>query len=330
MPPRPYAPAGAANDLYVVFCPMNRSHVSSPLDDDLIQPFQIDASHLRGRLVRMGGMLDDILRRHDYPDPVARLLGETLTLAAVLAGALKYDGIFTLQTKGDGPISMMVADVTSVGDMRGYAQFDRERLDALEAEDGTVRSLLGKGYLAFTVDQGQHTERYQGIVELSGETLQDCVQHYFRQSEQLETGIAVAVGRDAEGGWRSGALMLQRLPTEVAGQPTHRGSDVEDDWRRAMVLMGTCSSQELLDPGLRPNDLLFRLFHEDGVRVYQPVSLRPGCRCSRDRVETVLRSLPRDEVVELKTDDGTVDVTCEFCNTTYSFTDDQLDTLYGA
>ncbi|WP_158046975.1 Hsp33 family molecular chaperone [Skermanella pratensis] len=305
-------------------------HAENPLTDDIVQPFQIDASHLRGRLVRVGPMLDEVLSKHAYPEPVAQLLGETITLAITLAGALKYEGIFTLQTKGDGPISLMVADVTSTGDVRGYAQFDADRLAGADAGAAApVPALLGTGYLAFTVDQGEHTERYQGIVELNGDTLSECVQHYFRQSEQLDTGIKVAVGRAGavSGGiWRGGALMLQRLPEDQIQQTL--GSDVADDWRRAMVLIGTCTDAELLDPRLPPNDLLFRLFHEDGVRVYTPTELRATCRCSRDRVATVLRSLPREEISELKVN-GRVEVTCEFCNSTYTFDDAQLENVYG-
>jgi molecular chaperone Hsp33 len=297
-----------------------------PFNDDIVQPFQIDASHLRGRLVRVGPVLDEILSKHAYPEPVARLLGETITLAITLAGALKYKGIFTLQTKGDGPISLMVADVTSTGDIRGYAQFDAERLADADIDSAApVPALLGDGYLAFTVDQGEHTERYQGIVELSGDTLSDGIQHYFRQSEQLDTGIKVAVAF-TDLGWRGGALMLQRLPEDQVQQTL--GSDVADDWRRAMVLMGTCTDKEMLDPNLPANDLLFCLFHEDGVRVWAPLSLNASCRCSRDRVATVLASLPRDEIADLKVN-GNVEVTCEFCNSTYTFDDAQLDHIYG-
>ncbi|WP_157619479.1 Hsp33 family molecular chaperone [Skermanella stibiiresistens] len=315
--------------------PLTPLDMSAPSSDDIVQPFQIDSSHLRGRLVRVGPMLEEILSKHDYPEPVATLLGETITLAITLAGALKYEGIFTLQTKGDGPISLMVADVTSTGDVRGYAQFNAERLASADiAAVAPVPALLGSGYLAFTVDQGEHTERYQGIVELTGDTLSECVQHYFRQSEQLDTGIKVAVSRasalgdgagNGELAWRGGALMLQRLPEDQIQQTL--GSDVADDWRRAMVLMGTCSDAELVDPKLPPNDLLYRLFHEDGVRVYAPMALQAACRCSRERVTNVLRSLPRDEVSELKVD-GKVEVTCEFCNSTYTFDDAQLEQIY--
>jgi molecular chaperone Hsp33 len=305
--------------------------------DDLVQPFQIDAPGLRGRLVRLGPLVDEVLRRHDCPQPVAELLGETLALAAALAGALKYEGVFTLQTKGDGPIRLMVADVTSDGQMRGYAQFDEERL--VSALDGPIGSpvprLLGAGYLAFTVDQGPDTERYQGIVELIGGTLADCAHHYFRQSEQLQAGIRLACGltraEDGSQRWRAGALMLQRLPEEggSGNGDAREVEEAEDDWRRSLFMMGSSRSDELLDPHLAPNDLLFRLFHEDGVRVYPVHVLKAECRCSRARVAGMLKALPRQEVESLKLDDDAVIVTCEFCSAQYRFDDDDLAALYA-
>ena len=307
----------------------------NPAVDDLVQPFQIETSHLRGRMVRLGATLDEILQRHAYPDAVAAMLGETMTLAVLLSSMLKYEGIFTLQTKGDGPISLMVADITSVGDIRAYAQFN-EAAVAAAAKDVPIApapALLGKGYIAFTVDQGPHTERYQGIVELSGKTLADCVQHYFRQSEQLDTGLTVQVGRTDEGHWRAGGIMLQRLPEQqpqMDGTAPQLSSDAEDGWRRAMVLMASTTTDELLATDLRANDLLFRLFHEDGVRVWPPSHLRFGCRCSRERVVTMLSSLPRAEVETMKVD-GTdeVEVVCQFCSTAYRFDESELDRVYG-
>ncbi len=295
---------------------------TDPSADDLVQPFQIEASGLRGRLVRLGGAVDDILSQHDYPEPVATLLGEAVVLASILASALKYDGIFTLQTKGDGPVPLMVVDLTSTGDLRGYARFDPDRLAATESR--AVPALIGKGLLAFTVDQGDFTDRYQGIVELSGDTLADCLQHYFRQSEQIDAGIMIAAGRHGDR-WRAGGLMIQRLPDPARTVPA---SDREDDWRRAMILLGSATGDELLDPALAANGLLFRLFHEDGVRVFAPVDLRAACRCSRQRVADMLGSLPRAEVEEMK-EDGAVAVQCEFCNSTYLFDDDQLAAVFA-
>jgi molecular chaperone Hsp33 len=297
--------------------------------DDLVQPFQIDRSGLRGRLVRLGPLLDEILTRHAYPDPVAAMLGEAIALAAALSGALKYDGVFTLQTKGDGPIRLLVADVTSDGAVRGYAQFDEAKLAGALSQGevkGSVPRLLGAGYLAFTVDQGAHTDRYQGIVELQGASLAECAHHYFRQSEQVEAGLKVAVARVADGRgvprWRGGSLMVQRLPE---GAPWRREA-ADEGWRRAVILMSSSTSAELVDAALSPETLLFRLFHEDGVRVHRRQELAARCRCSRARVETVLRMLPEHEITAMKVD-GRVTVTCQFCSAAYGFDESEIDAL---
>ena len=296
---------------------------AAPDFDDMIQPFKIEGQAIRGRFVRLGPLVQEILSRHDYPRPVAQMLAEMLALAATLAATLKYDGVFTLQTKGDGPIRLMVADITSGGDVRGYAQFDAERLAKLGDGSLSVPRLLGAGYLAFTVDQGSHTERYQGIVELIGATLVECMHHYFQQSEQFDAAIRVAVGAPKQDGesWRASALMLQRLPPGATA-----ADEVEESWRRALVLMASGRNAELLDPNLGPNDLLYRLFHEDGVRVFTPSRLQAGCRCSRERVERVIRSLPPAEVDELKVG-GKLSVTCEFCNSSYDFNEQDLAAL---
>jgi molecular chaperone Hsp33 len=298
-----------------------------PIPDDLVQTFQIEPFALRGRLVRLGPAIDSILTRHAYPAPVAAMLGEAITLAVALAGALKYEGVFTLQTKGDGPIKLMVADVTTAGAIRGYAQFDAARLDAGPATLGPVPRLLGAGYLALTVDQGEHTERYQGIVELQGSALAECVHHYFRQSEQVEAALKVAVSQvpDESGAprWRAGALMIQRLPREAF---TLERETEDEAWRRAAIFMSSSTSAELIDPTLAPERLLFRLFHEDGVRAYALHALEAKCRCSRHRVETVLRALTPDEIADMKID-GKIIVTCEFCSAVYDFDEEALDAL---
>ena len=295
--------------------------------DDLVQPFQIEPFAVRGRLVRLGPLIDEILNRHAYPDPVAAMLGEAIALAVALAGALKYEGVFTLQTKGDGPIKLMVADVTTEGAVRGYAQVDRARMQSGSFAGAPVPRLLGAGYLALTVDQGEHTERYQGIVELQGSTLAQCVHHYFRQSEQVEAALKVAVaqipGEDGVARWRAGALMIQRLPRESFTLDR----EAEDEaWRRAAILMSSSTSAELVDPALSSEALLFRLFHEDGVRAHAPHPLVARCRCSRQRVETMLRALQPDEIEDMKID-GRIIVTCEFCSTTYPFDAEALHAL---
>lgn len=307
--------------------------------NDLIQPFQVERYGLRGRLVRLGAAADDILNRHAYPEPVAVMLGQMMAVAAIVAGALKYDGIFTLQTQSNGPIRLMVADITSAGAMRAYAQYDADRVAALiaAAPDGmvgdSVPHLLGAGYLAFTVDQGPDTERYQGIVDLDGATLADCLHHYFRQSEQIDAAIKVAVSRrPASAGaaavgphhWQVGALMVQRLPKDRAQDD----EDHEEGWREAVILMGSATNRELLDETLHPDALLYRLFHEPGVRVYKPRLLKAECRCSADRVSILLRSFPKAEIASMKIDDQVV-VTCEFCGRGYSYTDSEIDALFA-
>ena len=242
-----------------------------------------------------------------------------MTVAAALASALKYEGVFTLQTKGDGPIKLMVADMTSEGAMRGYAQFDAEAVAAIPKEKATVPRLLGAGYLAFTVDQGEDTDRYQGIVELEGASLVDCIHHYFRQSEQLQAGFKLAVEHGAKG-WRAAAIMLQRLPAEETDEAIE---DADDAWRRAMIMLASCTDEELLSLNLAINDLLYRLFHEDGVRVFTGHALQAQCRCSRERVETVLRRLPADDIDHME-QDGKIEVICEFCNSKYEFEPEEI------
>lgn len=305
--------------------------------DDLILPFQTEAHAVRGRLVRLGATVDAILNRHDYPEPVAALLGEALALAASLAATLKYDGVFTLQTKGDGPVSMLVADMTTAGALRGYAQVNRDRLWAALARPGPgaapgtahdpVPRLLGAGYLAFTVDQGPATDRYQGIVELNGATLGDCIHHYFRQSEQLQATINLAVGRVEVAGrktWRAGALMIQRLPDGRGIDPEAE----EEGWRDAAAKVASCTRRELLDPALPADRLLYRLFHEGGVRAHRVRRLSDSCRCSQQRVVRMLRGLPVSELEDLKID-GKLVVTCEFCNRGYRFAEDELARLHA-
>jgi molecular chaperone Hsp33 len=208
--------------------------------------------------------------------------------------------------------------------LRGYAAFNAERLAAVAADGAGVPALLGTGYLAFTADPGPPAERYQGIVELTGDTLAECLQHYFRQSEQVHSGLTVATGQIA-GAWRASGLVLQRLPEDspVAGQPMD-----EDAWRRAMILQASCTRAELIGPDVPPNDLLFRLFHEEGVRVFRRRTVKAGCRCSRRRLERTLRALPRQEVEDLRVD-GEVVVTCEFCNRDYRFDTAALARIYA-
>lgn len=316
---------------------MPRQAAAAPSSEsDLVQPFLLESSGIRGDLVRLGSVTDRIITRHAYPAPLAALLCEMLALTAMLSSMMKYDGVFSLQTKGDGPVGLMVADMTSKGHLRGYAGFDAAKLEAALAGDGGasdevrpgVAELLGAGYLAFTMDQGPGTERYQGIVDLSGPALADCLQHYFRQSEQIQTGLIVASG-GTRGAWTSAGLILQRLPSPAPGPNAPAGPPDEDAWRRAMILQASCTQDELLDPELPVNDLLYRLFHEEGVRVFRRRPLVARCRCARKRLEETLRSLPRAEIEDLRVD-GEVVVTCEYCNRRYRFDDAALARIYAS
>jgi molecular chaperone Hsp33 len=301
---------------------------ASLIADNLLRPFQLERSALRGRVVRLGALVDRVLTRHDYPEPVGRMLGELFVLAATLAGGLKFNGTFSLQIQSDGPVSLMLADCTNEGAMRGYARYDEARLARTSGTD--VHALFGHGRLAFTVDQNQLGQAYQGIVELSGPTLTDCMQAYFRQSEQLKTGLKIAVDRiaDVDGTrWRAGGIMIQRLADEARDESSEE--QALEDWRRTMLLLGTATAAELVDPHLAPERLLLHLFHEEGVRVFTPHGLRFGCRCSRERVETMLRRFPEHELDDMRDDVGDVVVTCQFCNIDFRFDDAQLARLHG-
>jgi molecular chaperone Hsp33 len=307
---------------------------------DHLLPFMLEQPQLRGRLLRADATIDSILGRHAYPAPVALLLGELLVLTGLLSSLLKFDGSFTVQTRSVGPVRLMVADMTSAGALRGYASFDASAIERLKAATDLdaeshgkalpAMALLGEGLLAFTVDLGEDRPSHQGIVELAGDSLSDCLNHYFRQSEQLPTASQIAVSQGRDGGrWHAAGLLLQELPENLgpSGAPGRvLGDDEEDSWRRALMLMATCSDAELLDPALAPNDLLFRLFHEEQVRVFPPRPVAFGCRCSRERIETTLRALPAEEIEAMRAE-GHALVTCEFCNTVYRFDAAQLDAV---
>lgn len=290
-------------------------------DTDSLLPFQLEKSVVRGRVVRLSIALDGIFTRHNYPTPVAALLAEAVTMAAALGSALKFDGIFTLQTQTDGPVSRLVVDVTSDGAIRACATYDDAKLGSLE---GTA--LLGEGHLVFTVDQKIEAERYQGVVKLDGESLTEAFQLYFKQSEQIPTGLMSAAHQDADGHWHAACLMVQRMP-RYGGEEVEAQTDdtaIEDDWFRVMSLMQTCTTHELMDPSLPVQDLLYRLFHEEGVRIYEPIFFREECRCSREKLEGILTAMPAEDIADVIDENGKIIVTCEFCSESYTFDPDKL------
>jgi molecular chaperone Hsp33 len=284
--------------------------------DDLVAAFQIEQRPVRGRVARLGAVVDDILNRHAYPEAVANLLGEACALAALVGASLKFDGRLILQAQGDGPVSFVVADYDTSGALRGYCRFDADKV--AEVSKGFARpgakSLLGDGLFIMTIDQGADMERYQGVTPIEGETLALCAEHYFAQSEQTPTRVRLAVGQaqtGAEPHWRAGGLILQNVAEDDARGPT------DEAWRTAQALFETLGEDELIDPTIAPEQLLYRLFHEDGVRLFQPKPLRAFCRCSPERIRSVIGSFPLTERAEMVEADGKIRVTCEYCSRIY-------------
>jgi molecular chaperone Hsp33 len=293
-------------------------------EDDLVLPFQAEQADVLGRLVKLGPVVDTILTRHAYPEPVSKLLGEAVALTALLGAALKFDGKFILQASTDGPVDLLVADYVVPGRLRGYARFSPEKVAALGEDVEVLSELLGQGHFAMTIDRGSDTERYQGVVPLEGESLTEAADIYFRQSEQLPTFIRLAVAKHYRGGqaggswaWRAGGLLVQKL-TREGGHGQERDAFEEEDWTRARMLAETVEDHELLDPLLPPDRLLYRLFHEEQVRAFPAVSLESYCSCSRARVEELLHRFTADDLQDMVVD-GEVWVTCEFCNSRYRF-----------
>ncbi|MEL6751208.1 MAG: Hsp33 family molecular chaperone [Pseudomonadota bacterium] len=302
---------------------------------DAVLPFAVSPLDLRGRAVQLGPSLDAMLARHNYPTPVARLVAEAAVLTVLLGTALKFQGKFILQTATNGPVSLLVADFRTPGSLRAYARFDADAVAALPA-NADAATLLGNGTLAMTIDQGEHMQRYQGIVQLDGIGLEEVARRYFRQSEQIPTEVRLGVGEvltRREGdtparSWTAGGVLLQFLPdnTERMRQRDLDGGDGatpdnrEDDdaWREGVALMGTIEDAELTDAEIAPERLLYRLFHEHGVRAFEPVPVADDCSCSRDKVEQVLANLSAEER-EASVEDGNITVTCEFCSTAYTF-----------
>lgn len=317
----------------------------APAGRDAVLPFAVAPLDVRGRAVMMGPVLDRILKRHAYPAPVSRLLAEAATLVALLGTSLKFDGRFTLQTTTDGPVSMLVVDFSTPDGLRACAQFDAEALARAEADGRTdSAALLGRGHLAMTVDQGAAMNRYQGIVALDGASLEDVAHRYFAQSEQIPTVVRLAVGevldRQAGGAprhsWIAGGVLTQFLPEapermRVADLPPGdipEGAEIapaeEDDaWREARALTETLRDDELTDPDMTAERLLFRLFHERGVRIFAPQPLADRCRCSDQRIRAMLKGFSAEELADM-TVEGRIEVTCRFCNTRYDYRADEV------
>jgi molecular chaperone Hsp33 len=304
--------------------------VSDAGRDDIVVPFLVEALSTRGRVVRLGPAIDAILKRHAYPAAVARIVGEAAALTVLLGSALKREGSFQLQTKTDGAVSMLIVDFDAPSSLRALARFDADKLTRAGA---AARSgdLLGAGHLALTIDPGGDLARYQGVIALDGQGLEEAAHQYFQRSEQIPTLVRLAVGEvvTASGAhWRAGGLMAQFLPESPerrrqadldpgdAPPGALRETVAEDDhWTEAKALSGTTEDHELIDPTLSSERLLYRLFHERGVRVFEPGVLHDACRCSSERIDAMLSSFSAAERADMVGDDGMIGVTCEFCST---------------
>jgi len=301
--------------------------------DNIVLPFHVTPLDTRGRAIRLGAVLDEILARHAYPPAVERLLAEAIALTALMGTSMKFEGRFQLQTKTDGPVNMLVVDLSTPADLRAYARFDAEAVAAL-GDGADAAQLIGNGHLGLTVEQYALQSRYQGIVELDGQGLEAAAIQYFKQSEQIPSALKISVAEHRKPGegrhWRVGGILAQFLPTSPermrqadlhpgdAPEGTIQHAVAEDDaWIEARALVETTEAIELVDPELGLDRLLFRLFNERGVNVQEPVTLVDQCRCSEERIRQMLGQFEAKDLADMREDDGLVGVTCEFCSRKY-------------
>ncbi len=303
--------------------------------DDTILPFQLDQSDIRGRVARLDGVLEGILKQHDYPPVVEALVAEMALLTALIGQTIKLRWKLSLQIQSKGPVRMIATDYYGpdsegrAARMRAYASFDRDRLT-----DGSPFDQVGEGYFAVLIDQGEGTEPYQGITPIAGTGIRDCAEAYFAQSEQLPTRFSLSFGKSTEAGgdehWRAGGVMLQHMPKaspHVQGGGSGEGGllgaeDIVDgeeleNWTRVNMLLDTVEDLELIGPSVAPTDLLVRLFHEETPRVFESQSVRFGCSCTEERVRSSLSIYSARDIEKMTTDAGTVTADCQFCGAHY-------------
>lgn len=304
--------------------------------DDTVLPFQLDASGIRGRVARLDGVLDQVLKQHAYPSVIEALVAETALLTALIGQAVKLRWKLSLQVRGKGPARLIATDYygpTEDGEparIRAYASYDAERLD-LKADPF---SQIGEGYFAVMIDQGEGMVPYQGFTPIAGKSLSDCAQTYFAQSEQIPTRFALAYGESAEPGrplhWRGGGIMLQHMPA-VGGVAADQGSgeggllthaDIlggaeSDNWNRANILLDTVEELEMIGPSVPPTDLLVRLFHEEGPRVFDAQPVRFGCSCNEEKVRSTMSIYSQKDIARMTTEAGVVTADCQFCGAHY-------------
>jgi molecular chaperone Hsp33 len=297
---------------------------SVPLNSDVALGVAIASRNARGRIARLGDVIDTVLANHNYPPVIEQLLAEALTLTALLGSLLKEpEGQLTLQAQTEGGIvDLMVCDYLG-GELRGYVRHDPERLSAASKEP-TLQELFGKGYLAITFDQPLAKERYQGIVPLDGKNLGEAAQSYFAQSEQIPSLVRLAAAKRG-GRWVAGGLLLQHLPEGEEGRDRLHTRLDHPDWPHIAILGGSVKADELTDPELPLDDLIWRLFHEeDEIRTLSAVPLSRGCRCDPDYVRSVIARFPADEREAMIGEDGLITVDCAFCSSSFAIEPKEL------
>jgi len=306
--------------------------------DDTVLPFQFDRSDIRGRVARLDGVLHDVLEQHDYPPQIEALVAEMALLTALIGQTIKLRWKLSLQVRGNGPVRLIATDYYAPGDdgtparIRGWASYDAGRLEPHKAP----YDMIGKGYFAMLLDQGEGNTPYQGITPLAGGSLAACAQTYFAQSEQLPTRFALTFGRSQVPGedasWRAGGVMLQHMPKAspfASGDATGEGGLLEgadildgeeaENWLRANTLLDTVDDLELIGPSVQPTELLVRLFHEEGPRVFDAQPIVFGCGCSEDKVRQSLSIYSARDIATMTTEAGIVTADCQFCGAHYEF-----------
>ncbi len=300
---------------------------SDLMSNSFVLPFYLTGSpsnktpKIRGRICRLVKPITDILGRHNYPDSINSVLAEAMVVTSCLSTTFKLSGVITLQAKGDGPLKTLFCDVSSDGHMRAYAALDAQTLKKTPlTKDTALPQLMGNGYMTFTIEPNGPNQRYQGIVDLSGRTVSDAVISWFKNSEQVHTKFITMI-ENQNGIWVAATLMIQKI-AENAGSEDRVLTDEKDIWSETNIFAQSVASKELLDPKLQLQTLLFRLFQELGVYVQQPRIIVDKCSCSKDKVETMLRSINKDDLLTLVDENGYLVVDCEFCKKRRTFSAD--------
>lgn len=288
--------------------------------------FNLDNNVFRGRIVRLDKIMTEMFARAQYPDNVAAAIAETSALGVLLASLMKFDGLFTLQMQGSGPISVLVADVTSAGKVRATAKFDAKAIEdaqALRKTEGEIEPTphwLEHGNLIFTIDQGKNTNLYQGVVDLQGKNLEECALRYFKNSEQIDTYLHLYLNKDGDV-WKSAGILIQKMPQKGGKDGTEDDAALNELWNEDKILMDSLKKEEIFNLDLK--EVLFRLFHEHQVRVSKEQEYAFGCRCSREKLQQTLSSMKPEDIEDM-VENGKITATCNFCGQVYSFDKGEL------